>query len=56
MVDTAILWINLYAPDNAAGFPNTYSLDSNLLGYIQRWNNWGQLNFRKPYKQLSQLV
>ena len=33
MVDTAIQWINLYAPDNAAGFPNTYSLDSNLLGY-----------------------
>ena len=33
MVDTAIHWINLYAPDNAAGFPNTYPLDSNLLGY-----------------------
>ena len=33
MVDTAIHWINLYARDNAAGFPNTYPLDSNLLGY-----------------------
>ena len=33
MVDTAIHWINLYARNNAAGFPNTYPLDSNLLGY-----------------------
>ena len=36
MVDTAIQWINLYAPDKAAGFPITYPLDSNLsavLGY-----------------------
>lgn len=23
MVDTAMQWINLYAPDNAAGFSNT---------------------------------
>ena len=34
MVDTAIHWINLYAPDNAAGFPNTYPLDSDLSGVL----------------------
>jgi len=34
MVDTTIQWINLYAPDNAAGFPNTYPLDSNLSGVV----------------------
>ena len=34
MVDTAIKWINLYTMDNAAGFRNTYPLDSNLSGVL----------------------
>ena len=46
MVDTAIQWINLYAPDNAAGFPNTYSLDSNLLGY-PTFEQLGPVKFQK---------
>ena len=46
MVDTAIQWINLYAPDNAAGFPNTYSLDSNLLGY-STFEQLGPVKFQK---------
>ena len=31
-VDSTIHWINLYALDNAIGFPNTYPLDSDLFG------------------------
>ena len=29
-VDNAIRWINLYPVDSAIGFPNTFSLDSDL--------------------------
>ena len=46
MVNTAIHWINLYAPDNAAGFPNTYSLDSNLLG-DPTFEQLGPVKFQK---------
>ena len=31
-LDSAVHWINFYPVDSAIGFPNTYSLDSNLLG------------------------
>ena len=58
MVDTAIQWINLYTPDNAVG---SLTLIHWIVIYpvywaIQHLNNWGQLNYRKLYWQLSQLV
>ena len=31
-VDNVINWINLYSLDGTIGFPNTYSVDSALLG------------------------
>ena len=30
-VDTVTHWINLYPVDNVIGFPNTYSLDTDLF-------------------------
>ena len=29
-VENAVHWTNLYPADNTIGFPNTYSLDSDL--------------------------